>query len=79
MQIIIPDNVIACLFSLKKKKTNLKSTCIKQYVYNYTVELKTHTNLTYLTKTSQRWWVGKRFYLRKEVTPDGSLNLQEKN
>lgn len=63
----------------KKKKTNLKSTCIKQYVYNYTVELKTHTNLTYLTKTSQRWWVGKRFYLRKEVTPDGSLNLQEKN
>jgi hypothetical protein len=55
------------IFSLLLLLMDLKSSWIKEYVYNCTVGSIIYRNVTYLIKTAQRWAAAK-LYWSKAIT-----------
>ena len=66
--LIIIRYLIACFFPL----TDLKSSCIRQYVYNCTVGPITYRNAMYLTIAAQKSFAKTKPYWNKKTTPDGN-------
>lgn len=73
--VIIKDSLITCFFHL----TDLKSNCIRQYVYNCTVGPITYRNVMYLTIVAQKSFVKTKPYWNKKMTPDGNSKAMRRN
>lgn len=50
---------------------------IYSYIYICFIELITYGNVTYLSKSAQRSWMGGKLYWTKDMTPDGNSNPQD--